>query len=172
MLGAANIGLERFEEAGRLMPARPNSIPAMPSFTAITPSRWGLDRLDDAVAAFARARPSPGLCQAHFNLGNALRKQQKIEPAIASYERAVAVRPDFAGAWNNLGSAYQQQNRATDALDAYRRAVAINPISPEPGTIWDMPINSSISPRMRWTLMAGRWRSSRAFPTRCTISAI
>jgi len=129
MLGAATIGLERFDEAEAAYARAAELDPGnaeIHSNHAI--ALGGLARLDDAVAAFGRAlalRPDYG--QAHFNLGNALRRQQKIEPAIASYERAVAIQPDFAGAWNNLGSAYQQQNRTADAVQAYSRAVAIQP---------------------------------------------
>src|SRR5665213_1821319 len=49
------------------------------------------------------------------------------EKAIASYDRALALRPDFIQAWNNRGAALKQLKRFDDALESYDRALRLQP---------------------------------------------
>jgi len=48
-----------------------------------------------------------------------------------SFDRAIALRPDHAGAFNNRGSALVELQRPQDALASYNRAIALNPSDPE-----------------------------------------
>ena len=50
-----------------------------------------------------------------------------FEDALASYDRALAIKPDFAGALNNRGIALQELKRFDDALESHERALAILP---------------------------------------------
>jgi len=65
--------------------------------------------------------------QAHFDQGNAYKDQARLEEAIASYQNAVRLAPDFAAAHVNLGSALAQQDRHAEALACFRRALALEP---------------------------------------------
>ena len=47
--------------------------------------------------------------------------------AVASYDRALAMRPEYAEAWYNRGIALEKQGRYPDGLDSYDRALAIEP---------------------------------------------
>ena len=40
---------------------------------------------------------------AYYNLGITLAKQEKYEEAIAAYEKAIQLNPQYASAYNNLG---------------------------------------------------------------------
>jgi len=51
------------------------------------------------AAALFETMQSP---QGYFNLGNALAKQEKLEPAVAAYQRALELKPDFPEAKFNL----------------------------------------------------------------------
>jgi tetratricopeptide (TPR) repeat protein len=51
----------------------------------------------------------------------------RCEEALASYDRAIALKPDFAVAYSNRGSALQQMNRYEEALASYDKAIALNP---------------------------------------------
>ncbi|MEE3172409.1 MAG: sulfotransferase, partial [Pseudomonadota bacterium] len=46
----------------------------------------------------------PGLAEAHNNLGNALRDQGKLEEAIAAFNKALLIKPDYADAHYNLST--------------------------------------------------------------------
>ena len=50
---------------------------------------------------------------AHSDLGKALLDLNRLEDALASYDRAIALKPDYAGAYINRGNALQD-------LDALR----------------------------------------------------
>jgi tetratricopeptide (TPR) repeat protein len=64
---------------------------------------------------------------AHNNLGNALQGQGRIEEAIAEYNAALKLKPDYAEAYNNLGDALQKQGRIEEAVLSYREAVRLAP---------------------------------------------
>jgi Ca-activated chloride channel family protein len=51
------------------------------------------------AAALFETMESP---QGYFNLGNALAKQEKLEPAVAAYRQALQLKPDFPEAKFNL----------------------------------------------------------------------
>ena len=47
--------------------------------------------------------------------------------ALACYQRALQLNPDFAEAHNNLGTALQDQGKIAEALACYRRALQLKP---------------------------------------------
>ena len=50
----------------------------------------------------------------HNNLGNALKDQGKLAEAVASYQRALALKPDYAKAHSNLGIALTDQGKLAE----------------------------------------------------------
>ena len=44
-------------------------------------------------------------------MGNALQNQGKLDEAIASYNKALSLKPDYAEAYNNMGNALQDQGK-------------------------------------------------------------
>lgn len=133
ILGAACIGLERYEEAESAY----DRAAALDPADAEIHSNHGIalgaqGKHEAAVAAYARALAiRPDYAQAHYNLGNALKKQQALGPAIDAFRRAVALKPDYADAHNNLGLALQEQGQFEAALASYSQALAIRPNSAE-----------------------------------------
>jgi len=63
----------------------------------------------------------------YCNLGAALRNQGKLDAAVASYHKALAIKPDFAEAHYNLGIALQQQGKFDAAAASYHQALSIKP---------------------------------------------
>jgi len=47
--------------------------------------------------------------------------------ATARFERAVAIDPAYAAAWNDLGISYEQLGRLEDARKAYEKALELDP---------------------------------------------
>jgi tetratricopeptide (TPR) repeat protein len=64
------------------------------------------------------------------NLGAALQADGRVDEAIAQYERATALVPDYAPGYNNLGTALALKGREADAIAAYERALSIEPDYP------------------------------------------
>lgn len=65
----------------------------------------------------------------HFERGNLLLAHDKLALAIAAYERAVEIRPDFSEALHNLGTALSKSGKPASAAACYVRALQITPDS-------------------------------------------
>lgn len=70
---------------------------------------------------------SSGGAQEYFNMGIENLKTGKIDDAIKSLEKVVAMDPRFPNAYTELGRAYHKKNMVAKARAAYQRALALNP---------------------------------------------
>jgi len=70
---------------------------------------------------------APGNYVAHFNLGNALRLEGRMDEAISHYQNAVQIRSDYPQALNNLGKALLLKGRVDEAITHFQQALEINP---------------------------------------------
>ncbi|MEI6150603.1 MAG: tetratricopeptide repeat protein, partial [bacterium] len=66
----------------------------------------------------------------HNNLGNVLKSQDRLDEAIASYSKAVWLKPVLAVAHFNLGIILQEEDRLDEAETSYRKVLQINPNYP------------------------------------------
>ena len=55
------------------------------------------------------------------------RDLKRLAEALASYDKAIALKPDYAEAYNNRGIALQGLNRPEEALASYDKAIALKP---------------------------------------------
>ncbi len=55
------------------------------------------------------------------------KKLERLDDALESYSRAIAINPNHAEAYYNRGVLWQQLLRFDSALESYNRAIAINP---------------------------------------------
>ena len=60
-------------------------------------------------------------------MGNIHLQAKEYERAIVAYERAIALKPDYALAWNNRGAALEALNQTKEALKSYSQALQFNP---------------------------------------------
>jgi tetratricopeptide (TPR) repeat protein len=82
----------------------------------------------DALQALQKAADLlPDDAEAHSNLGNAFRAAGRLEHAVRSHGRALAIQPDYAEAHNNLGSALEDLGYLDEAMASFRRAIGIKP---------------------------------------------
>ena len=51
----------------------------------------------------------------------------KLDEAVASYRKALAIKLDFAEAHNNLGGALRDLGKLEEAMASYHKALAIKP---------------------------------------------
>jgi type II protein arginine methyltransferase len=63
----------------------------------------------------------------HNNMGSVLMALNREEEAIAAFDRAIAMNPEYADALNNLGVAYRNTKRVEKAIEYLKRAVELNP---------------------------------------------
>ncbi|MEH2159366.1 tetratricopeptide repeat protein, partial [Nostoc sp.] len=59
--------------------------------------------------------------------GNALRNLGHNEEAIASYDQALKIKPDYHQAWYNRGYALGNLGRTEEAIASYDQALKIKP---------------------------------------------
>lgn len=64
-----------------------------------------------------------------FRGTDALRSQGRYEEALAAYDRALTLNPNFAAAWRNKGNALNDLKRYEEALAACENALALEPQS-------------------------------------------
>ncbi|HML16481.1 MAG TPA: tetratricopeptide repeat protein [Bryobacteraceae bacterium] len=86
----------------------------------------------DSVTLFEHAiEVTPANDLAYSSLGEALRKQGRIDEGIADLEHAIAIRPTAGGAQNNLGEALLTEGRIEEALPHLAEAVRLQPQAAE-----------------------------------------
>lgn len=78
------------------------------------------DKSASALEVVAYAEP-------YNNLGVALNELGRPEDAVASYLKALAIKPDYAEAHGNMGTALLELERLDDAVASYRKTLVIKP---------------------------------------------
>ena len=74
--------------------------------------------------------PQLGGADALFNQGNQLALQGKIEDAIAVWQKAVELKPDFAEAYGQMGMVLRHQGKYKEAIPLLEKAIEIKPNLP------------------------------------------
>lgn len=100
-------------------------------FQGISPARGAIAIASVAGAALLANWPllSIDLMRAvsETNLAVALQFDGRVEEATDHYRRAIALRPDYAPAYNNLGSALRANGRADEAVAVFAHALDLRP---------------------------------------------
>lgn len=63
----------------------------------------------------------------HYNLGNAFRLLKRHEEAVACYDRAILLKPDYARAFNNRANSLWDLKRGPEAVASYEQALSFSP---------------------------------------------
>ena len=63
----------------------------------------------------------------YYDEGNNLISLGRLEEAVSSFDKAIALKPDFAGAWNDRGISLAELGRDEEAVTSYDRAIALKP---------------------------------------------
>lgn len=69
----------------------------------------------------------PNIPESQFLLGNALARTGRHEDAVAHYQQATVLRPDYLDAWYNLGLAFKALERYSDSAEIFQQALAVEP---------------------------------------------
>jgi tetratricopeptide (TPR) repeat protein len=70
---------------------------------------------------------SPHKARPYDGLGNALNREGYTAEAMASYNKAIELKPDFADAYYNRGSLYEKAGQLTQAFSDLNKAIFYNP---------------------------------------------
>jgi tetratricopeptide (TPR) repeat protein len=95
--------------------------------------RGDLEAAGDGFATAAKA--APDFAEAHFNLGLVREEQGRLDEAIASFEKALALKPGLHGANLFLAVAYYKLNHFDQALAAARKETVAYP-KDAPAWMW------------------------------------
>src|SRR5947207_3412716 len=87
--------------------------------------------LEKAVEHHRAGRPADAYPSARNNLGTALRAQERLPEALACYDDAIALDPNFYQARSNRAITLLAMQRLDDAERACRDAIALDPRRPE-----------------------------------------
>ncbi len=97
---------------------------------ALTWAHCGMFHDDQVLYRTTLAR-NPGCWLAHNNLGLIWSQMPgRLKDAIAQYEEALRVQPDFAPGWHNLGTIWFQLGNLPEAAVAFREEVRLSPNDP------------------------------------------
>jgi len=69
----------------------------------------------------------PDYAEGHNNRGVVLQQMQRLDEALASYDRAIAIKPGYANAHFNRATVLKKMMRREEALASYDQALALNP---------------------------------------------
>jgi len=83
---------------------------------------------DAPVPAQPAAVPSP---EQEYNRGLSAKAAKNWSAAVASFQKAVSMKPAYPEAWNELGYALRNQGRYPESLQAYDEALRLRPNFPE-----------------------------------------
>jgi len=75
----------------------------------------------------AQTEKNPQDVTAWIDLGHQYFDANLPEPAIAAYEKALAIAPDDANVWTDLGVMYRRSGSPDKAVEAFDRAMRIDP---------------------------------------------
>lgn len=70
---------------------------------------------------------SPNIPEMYFLRGRIFSEMVRFQEAEGAYRKALALRPDFRGAWHNLGSNFSRQYEFQKAIDCFRKELAHHP---------------------------------------------
>lgn len=70
---------------------------------------------------------NPASWMAHNNLGTALLREGRLNDAIAQFDKALKIDPQYAAGHNNLGNALLRVGRVEESYEHLQKALAIDP---------------------------------------------
>ncbi|VXD11367.1 conserved hypothetical protein [Planktothrix serta PCC 8927] len=74
--------------------------------------------------------PQLGGAEVLFNQGNQLALQGKVEEAIATWQKAIALKPDFAEVYGQMGMVLRHQGKYKEAIPLLEKAIELKPNLP------------------------------------------
>ena len=106
---------------------------------------------------------------AYFNRGLAYGKKGEVDRAIADFDKAIALNPDYAAAYYNRGTAYGMKGDYDRAIADFGRAIKLNPKDADAYNNRGLAYDIRATKRRPSRTSARRLRSTRRTKMRKTI---
>jgi tetratricopeptide (TPR) repeat protein len=122
---------QKFEQIGLVYAPTPLADRALTSM--FRKLGWAAPRsLDNGFKVALKGLPTvnPPISEAakvKFEEGKDRVKEQDLDRAIACFQEAIRLQPDYVAAYNQLGNALQGLGRSDEAIAAYQKILEINP---------------------------------------------
>jgi Tfp pilus assembly protein PilF len=118
----------KLEDAGRLytviLQSNPRHFDALHMLGTLHFQQGAYAEADKLLSEALRIKEHPF---AFSNYGSVQAKLKRFEEALTSYDRALALKPDYADALNNRGNVLKELKRFNEALASYDRALDLKP---------------------------------------------
>jgi tetratricopeptide (TPR) repeat protein len=97
-----------------------------------------------------------------MNRGVTLNELNRYEEALASYDKAISLKPDYHEAWMNRGVSFSKLNRYEEALVAYDKAISIEPDYAD--AFWGQALSQLVTGNLEsgWKNFEYRWKRTKA----------
>jgi tetratricopeptide (TPR) repeat protein len=127
--------VEKAKLAGENLPPQQQSatsVTAGEGVEQINTFKWGIpSNIYKAnisnIVTDAVAKSSATTAEELWKIGNDLSVSERYEEAIASYDKAVEIKPDYSDAWINRGNALAVLKRYEEASASYDKAIQFKP---------------------------------------------
>ena len=86
-----------------------------------------MDKSDSAIQLLTQALEIDNSPYVHNDLGKIYGDSNRLPQAIARYQQAIELAPDFVQAYINLGLTLSQQKRYLEAIQVYQQGLQVNP---------------------------------------------
>lgn len=81
------------------------------------------------LAAACAHAPPPRSAEDHLHLGEYLARKGKMDEAIAQWQKAIELRPQYVAAYTNLGAAYGHKRMIDQSISASKKAIELDPLN-------------------------------------------
>ncbi len=87
-----------------------------------------IEQIEAAVALVPPNTETEGLAEAYFRLGWLYQMPpEKLDEALASYDKAIQLNPDYTFTYINRGYVHSRQGKLDEAIADYDKAIQLNP---------------------------------------------
>jgi tetratricopeptide (TPR) repeat protein len=90
-------------------------------------ARWAWGALGAFSVVFNLLASANYYAEGHAEVGTALFQDGRLQEAVAHYEQALRIKPDYSQPYNNLGVALVQLGRVEEGINRYEQALRLNP---------------------------------------------
>lgn len=111
----------------KILEENPNYVHALHLLGSIAHMRGQAQRAVELINQAIAIVPDNPLY--HFNLGNAHKALNRLDEALKAYENTLALKPDYAEAWNELGMTHFKSGNPELALEYRKKVLEISPSS-------------------------------------------
>ncbi|MDB9311630.1 tetratricopeptide repeat protein [Spirulina sp. CS-785/01] len=117
--------VRQINQKGEGTSQKPSVSPTPPPAAATPPSPASPQPIGSPSPA--TATPENATAEVAFNRGVKAYEEGNFEGAIAAWQEATEIKPDYYQAWGNLGLGLKNLGRYEEALESYNRAIEIKP---------------------------------------------